>query len=349
MTGELVLVANAGDATVTAFVLDAAGQRLEPLATSAVGRGCSTFAVDEERDLVYANTKGEESGEGTGIDVFALDRATGTLERVGHRDTDGNLAYLALAHEGRVLTAAAYHAGFAATWCLDGDGGVGPVVDRVEWPNAHCVSAVDGHLYVVSLGADVIAQYALDPAGGLRPLDPPVVDAPAGSGPRHLVLDADGSHAYVVTEFSGEVLAFTRDRTTGTLAPAGAAVAHATGRGLSHSRYGADPRAEHLIWGADVHLARGGHLVLASERTESTVASVRLTPEGPAARPVDVLDTEPQPRGFAVSRDGRYAVVAGERSTDVALVAIGADGSLRTLSTTPTGHGANWVRTLPRP
>ena len=47
MASDLVLVANAADATVSTFALDAAGQRLEPLATSAVGRGCSTFVVDE--------------------------------------------------------------------------------------------------------------------------------------------------------------------------------------------------------------------------------------------------------------------------------------------------------------
>ena len=348
MTGELVLVANAGDATVSAFILDAAGQRLVPLATSAVGRGCSTFAVDEARDLVYANTKGDADGAGEGIDVFRLDRDAGTLEQVGHRDTEGNLAYLALAHDGAVLAGAAYHAGFAATWCVDGTGGIGEPVARVDWPNAHCVAAVEGNLYVVSLGADAIGQYALSPTGELTPLDPVAAEAPAGSGPRHLVLGAEGARAFVVTEFSGEVLTYDRDPATGALILAGAAVAHASDRGLGHSRYGADPRAEHLIWGADVHLARGGHVLLASERTESTIASLRVDAGGRVGDLVEVLDTERQPRGFAVSRDGRYAVVAGEASTDVSLVAIGADGSLRTLSYAATGRGANWVRTLPR-
>ena len=71
------------DADVASAVLDAAGQRLEPLATSAVGRGCSTFVVDEDRDLVYAATKGDADGHGQGVDSFRLDRTTGALTPLG--------------------------------------------------------------------------------------------------------------------------------------------------------------------------------------------------------------------------------------------------------------------------
>ncbi|PZU39016.1 MAG: 6-phosphogluconolactonase, partial [Arsenicicoccus sp.] len=53
------------------------------------------------------------------------------------------------------------------------------------------------------------------------------------------------------------------------------------------------------------------------------------------------------PRGFAVLAGGAYAVVAGEKDTDVALVAIGEDGTLTELGRVETGAGANWVRTLP--
>ena len=44
----------------------------------------------------------------------------------------------------------------------------------------------------------------------------------------------------------------------------------------------------------------------------------------------------------------RYAVVAGERASHLTLVAVGEDGSLRTVQEIATGAGSNWVRTLPR-
>ena len=56
MTGLLVLVANPGDATISAFRLD--GDRLERLATTVLPGPSSAFAVDLARDLVYAATKG---------------------------------------------------------------------------------------------------------------------------------------------------------------------------------------------------------------------------------------------------------------------------------------------------
>lgn len=352
MSSYLVLVANAGDSTVTSFALtvpdenaaDAAQPALVPLASSAVGQGCSTFAIDEQRNLVYASAKGDAQG----VDVFRLDRERGTLSKIGHTGTDGSMTYLTLARQGRTLVGASYGGGYAATFALDGEGGIEPESSLVRWPNAHCVAtAEDGrHVYVVSLGADVVAQYALDEQGVLQPLAEPTAGAPQGSGPRHLVFCADEADAYVMTEFSGQVVHYRRDPQTGLLTEQEATAAYDVTRGLQHSRLGADPVEGHLIWGADVHLARGGRWVLASERCESTLASLPVQPDGSLGAVESVIDTEAQPRGFAVTPDGRFAVVTGERSREVALLSVSGDGSLQTVDRQVTGRGANWVRIL---
>ncbi|MBK8731169.1 MAG: beta-propeller fold lactonase family protein [Tetrasphaera sp.] len=357
---DLVLVANAGDSTISTYVLDTERGQLTPLAVSPVGRGCSTFAIDEVADRVYAAAKASDkvaSSSATsptnhpGIDTFTLDHGTGTLTPAPDRTrtaTEGSPSYLALSPDRRVLTAALYHEGTAATWPVGSDGLLGERASHVEWAHAHCVVATDEHLYVVSLGSDCIAQYSLATDGELTPLDPPTAPAPEGSGPRHLVLDADGTHAYAVTEFSGEVLSYRRDPGTGALTSDGAATAYATDRDLGHSRLGADPRAEHLIWGADLHLARDGRWILASERTESTVAALRLDRNGIPGAATHFVSTPRQPRGFAVSTDGRYAVVAGEESTHLAVVEVSPEGDLHTVDAVETGAGANWVRCLRR-
>src|ERR1019366_7597498 len=54
-TPVLALVANAGDGTVSTFRI--ADGRLERLAVSTVGAGCSTLAIDPERHLVYVGAK----------------------------------------------------------------------------------------------------------------------------------------------------------------------------------------------------------------------------------------------------------------------------------------------------
>ncbi|MBI4901236.1 MAG: beta-propeller fold lactonase family protein, partial [Actinobacteria bacterium] len=166
---------------------------------------------------------------------------------------------------------------------------------------------------------------------------------PQGSGPRHIVLDDSETSAYVVTEFSGEVLRYARD-TRGDLTLTAQQSIVDPSAGLAHSRYGADPTAEHLIWGADVHLSRDGHWAWASERSASTLATLPVSMSGEPGSVAAFTPTETQPRGFGVTPDGAYLLAVGERSTTATLYGIGADGSLTVLDRQETGRGANWVR-----
>jgi 6-phosphogluconolactonase len=338
-TPPLVLIANAGDSTISSFALDA--DRLRPLATTPVAGSCSTFAVDARRNLVYAGVKGDPPA----ILTLTLDRATGRLTQVGRKACGGALHYLELTPGGALLLGASYHAGAGAVWPV----AAGVLADpsaEIRFPNLHCVkTTADGAFaYFVSLGAELIAQYALYAAGALTPLEPATAPGPAGSGPRHLTLSADERDAYLITEFSGEVVRYARSA-SGRLTAAESLSIVDPAAGLGHSRFGADPRAEHLIWGADLHLARGGAFLLASERTAGTLATVHL--DGGVLREVVALrPTEPQPRGFAVAPDGVHVVAVGELSTEAALYRLGEDGVLADADRVETGSGANWVRIL---
>ena len=340
---SLVLVANAGEGSISTFGLTDGS--LERLTVNAGLTGCSTFAVDSERDLVYAAVKGSAEGEPAGILTLRLDRTTGVLENASRLDLpDGGMNYLALTRGGTGLLGAAYSGGYGIS-CPVTEGIVGEPVSRVEYPNLHSVlpSADGGFAYFVSLGDDLVAQYRVADDLSLTPLTPATVATPPGSGPRHLVLSDEQDAVYVLTEFSGEVLHFDRSAESGTLELRGSADAYDPTRDLRHSRFGADPRAEHLIWGADVHLADGGRRLWCSERTESTLAAVAIAADRTVSAPALFTTTEPQPRGFAVSPDGAYLIAAGELSTTVSLYAVDGD-RLDLLQQAETGRGANWVR-----
>lgn len=339
----LVLVANAGDGSISVFRLD--GERMTRLAVTEGLPACSTFAVDAARDLVYAGVKGSKEGEPAGIVTLVLDRQTGRLEPRSRLDLpDGGMNYLALTRDGSGLLGAAYSGGYGISCRID-DGVVGEPVSRVEFANLHAVlPSADGRFaYFVSLGDDLVAQYALDDDLALVPLDPETVASPAGSGPRHLVVNAAQDAVYVLTEFSGEVLHYARDTVDGTLRLIGAATAFDTTKNLTHSTFGADPMAGHLIWGADLHFGADEAFLWATERTESTLAAVAVGADGGVTAPSRFFVTEPQPRGFALSADGRFLVAAGERSMTVSLYAVDGD-ALDLLQQVETGRGANWVR-----
>ncbi|MCR2783934.1 MULTISPECIES: lactonase family protein [unclassified Microbacterium] len=340
---HLVLVANAKDGSISTFRLTEG--TLDRLAVTDGLTGCSTFAVDADRDLVYAGVKGASKNDPSRILTLSLDRASGRLTPQSSRDLEGGgMNYLALTRDGAGLLGASYSGGFGISSPIV-DGVVGEPVSRIEFPNLHSVlPSADGRFaYFVSLGADLVAQYALADDLALVPLDPATVAAPEGSGPRHLVLSDAQDAVYVLTEFSGEVLHYARDTETGTLSLQGATTAYDTTLGLGHSEFGADPMANHFIWGADLHLADGGRLLWASERTESTLGAVSIADDGTVSAPEIFFETEPQPRGFAVSPDGAYLVTAGERSTTVSLYSVHGS-SVVLLQQAKTGNGANWVR-----
>lgn len=351
---DLLLVANAGDGTISALRLHREPEpHLEVLATSADLPGCSTFAVDTGRDLVHAAFKGDPPG----IATLALDRATGILTELSRSPVEGSLSYLSLTPDGSSLLGASYGAGFGAVWPVRGNG-LGEPHSRFTHRNLHCIVVDEGdadgaahtplRVYAASLGDDLIAQFAMDPTGALAPLDPPTVAAPPGSGPRHLVVERcnDRASVYLVTEFSGEVIRYPV-AADGALRPAESIGVVDPDAALSHSRFGADPVAEHLIWGADVH--RAGPYLVTSERTSSHLAVTALGRAGELDHVVGFTPTEHTPRGFAASPDGRFVVAVGEGSTHAQLLEVGGAGVLTPRDRVQIGAGANWVRFVAQP
>lgn len=227
---SLAFVSNAADGTVSTFSIGDDGT-LRRVAVSEIGPGCGSLVIDSARRHVHAGVKTDPPSI-----VTCRIQPDGSLRPMSRRDVDATVHYLGLSPDGASMIAASYDGGFGISMPVDGDGAVGPVVSRIEYPNMHsCAIAPDGRTaYFVSLGADLVAQCALDNQT-LTPLDPPTAAAPRGSGPRHLALTRDGAHVYVMTEFSGAVLHYIRD-TDGTLHLAGQAAAFAPNRGLGHSR-----------------------------------------------------------------------------------------------------------------
>lgn len=330
---NLVLVGNDKGGDVSAFRL--VDDELQLLANTHVGLGCSTFGVDGERGLVYVAVREPEPA----VVTLRLDRDTGGMVEVSRRSVDAPLAYLMLS--GDVLLGASYHGGWGTSWPVT-DGVLGETASRVSHRNMHAAVAdpTGQNAYFVSLGEDVIAQASIGADAALTDLAEATVECPPGSGPRHLVVSEDGRSAYLLTEFTGEAIRFDR-AADGALTQAESVAVHDSGLGTS--AFGRDPRADHLIWGADLAVAGEGRWLVCSERTESTIAAVPLDDKGHLGERVVFTRTEEQPRALTVSPDGSRVVVVGERSGAASLYRID-DGALVPLHRVETGVGPNWVR-----
>jgi len=173
------------------------------------------------------------------------------------------------------------------------------------------------------------------------------VAAPAGSGPRHLIFSSDQSSVYVNTEYSGEVLHYRRDAESGQLTFVSAQTCIPTDRGLKHSRFGADPRAEQLIWGADLHLDASETRLYCSERTRATITALDIASNGVLGGVTAHSDVVAQPRGFAVLPNGDL-LVASELDRVVGQYRPDADSALTLIETFPAGLGAYWIEVIER-
>lgn len=172
---------------------------------------------------------------------------------------------------------------------------------------AHVHSLVlspDGrHLYASDLGADKVFIYRYDGASPEHPLSPaipPAVDLPPGSGPRHLLFDAKGRHAYLTLEMSAEVVVF--DVQDGAL----------TERQRLSLTEGKDAAAKAA---GGLHLSADGRFLYVSNR--GTANEIVVYAVGKDDGRLTLLQRRSvegdHPREFALDPDGNYLLVANQK------------------------------------
>jgi len=194
--------------------------------------------------------------------------------------------------------------------------GSGPNPDRQQSPHAHWVgfSPDNRWLYATDLGTDQVLAFAFDAEDGT--LGQPIValDAPPGSGPRHLLLNphrpglaylaCELTNHLVVLEIEGAVF---RPRSTVSTLPVDAA----QGSIVAHIAANA-----------------AGNRLYVSNRGNDSIAVFALDDEGEPVLLQHVASGGASPRFFLLLEDERQMIVAHERDHRVTLLDIQPDGTL---------------------
>lgn len=304
--------------------------------------GVNTLVFDHRRAILYAG----RTGPTPLVTAFTV-VAGGRLEHRGDFELPFSVAYLAF--DSDALLVASYHDSALARVPLDSDGlpttQRPTFTDRGAGANVHCVVPTkDGrHVYATALGSDLILAYR---RGGEGEPDlvrlPDTTVEPAGDGPRHLIVSADGKRVAVLTEMGGRLLIYHRDAETGALVPAGQASIQGTDdhlvRGVARVPGAQIP--EQAMWAADVRGVRGGEYLVTTERTTSKLSVLR---GGDSPKLMGQVGTEKQPRAAAVAPSGELVLVAGEVSDHVSVYQIGANGVLKPTQRVATGAKPSWM------
>lgn len=262
------------------------------------------FAVSEAAPALVSSLRIEESG--------ALTPLTTTPS-----GSDG-ACHLAVSPDGSFVVVAHYSRGAVSSFPIHGDGTLGPRADllelagsgpdreRQDQSHAHQVvfdvAAVPDRLLVPDLGADVVWQLRLDGDGRLTQAADPV-RAPAGAGPRHLVVLDD--LLICVLELSGEVAVAGRR--------AGGSFADLSSVGPSSTADGADRAYPSAVRAA-------GTVVYVANRGPGTVTAFDADPAtGSVRRASEFGCGGPWPRDLVI--EGGRLWVANQSTDEVCVLA----------------------------
>lgn len=277
----------------------------------------SYLAIDAAQRRLYAVSEVLASAGGpTGaIHAYAIDPVTGQLTFLNRQYTGGGApCYVSIA-EAHVLVAN-YAGGSVAVFPMQADGSLGAATDvvqhegssmnaaRQEAPHPHCIilDPASRYAHVPDLGIDCIVSYAFDAERGRLQAGPGCVRTRPGAGPRHLVFNPDGTHAYLISELDATVTVFTYAASTGELTPVATLDAQLEGYDGVRS-------------GADIHLTPDGRFLYASLRGTGSIVGYAVDAETGSLTNRHYASTHGKtPRNFAIDPTGQFLVAANQDS-----------------------------------
>ncbi len=163
-----------------------------------------------------------------GVASFAV-QEDGGLKLLGKSSVNGlRPSYISVDRENRFMICGGYHDGKLTSLRIGEDGLVGEVCDEIflkglgSVGSRHYRSHVSCALFspdnrfmmATDLGMDQVSIYEFDPVSGKLALHD-IVRCELESGPRDLVFSPDAKYAYVVLEYTNEVVKFAYDAENG--------------------------------------------------------------------------------------------------------------------------------------
>lgn len=285
-----------------------------------------TVSVDGKR--VYS--VGEDDGGTACANALTFDATTGILTLVNSQPTQGAApCHIALSPEEDYVVTANYNGSNITLFPLDAEGRLKPGKnigfdgdkERQAQPHLHFVYFTPDNKYLLAndLGTDRIHRFPLN--NRQKGSDTPLVDESSasdillapGSGPRHTEFSADGRFAYLITELSGEVMAFTYNGDSLTwMQTIQADTLDARGS-------------------ADIHLSPDGRHLYASNRLKGDgLAIFHVNAQDGTLTKAGYQPTGIHPRNFILTPNGKYLLVACRDTNEIQVFARDASTGLLT-------------------
>jgi len=276
----------------------------------------SYLTVTKDKKFLYSVN---EDGAKSTVSSFKYNAATGKIDFINKKDSGGADPCYIINDDKNVIVAN-YTGGTISIFERKADGslsdavqvvkhsGNGPDNSRQEAPHLHMVYLTPDKKYVFAndLGTDKIYMYSYNADGKAKTLTlKQSFSVKAGSGPRHLVFNPNGTFVHLLQELDGTLttLDYTNDKLT-TVQEIN------VNPNLLGGKHGA----------ADIHFSNDGKFLYATNRGDANTVSVfRVHANGMLSMVQQISTQGSGPRNFIVGPNDGFVLIANQNTNNIAI------------------------------
>jgi 6-phosphogluconolactonase len=301
---------------IYSFTLDTDNKTIVDVKVAATLENPTYLTISSNNRYLYSVVKEGNSG---GLAAFSI-HDNGELTAINSQFSEGaSPCHVSVDTKNNYVFSTNYHKGTVESALLNKeDGSVQPAVSifkhegsgpdpRQEKAHTHYAGLTpdEKYLAVVELGTDALITYKVNENGTLEKVN--LLPIKAGSGPRHLAFHPNGKYAYIMTEFSSEVIALNYHPENG----------HFTE--IQYISTLPEDFTENNQ-GSAIHISADGRFVYAGNRGRNSIALFQINPESGELSFVEHTSTEGDwPRDFEIDPSEKFIVASNQESSNIVL------------------------------
>ncbi|WP_160726056.1 lactonase family protein [Bacillus sp. USDA818B3_A] len=301
---------------VYSFTLNTEEAKIEDIQVAAELGNPTYLTISKDNRYLYSVVK---EGENGGIAAFSIDENGGLTAINSEVLAGAPPCYVSVDSKNRMVFGSNYHQGLVQSNLINQeDGSVLPYASirehegsgpdpRQEKPHTHYseLTPDEKYLAVCELGIDAVITYSVEEDGTLTKAH--LLPVKAGSGPRHLVFHPNRDMAYVMTEFSSEVIVLNYNPEDGHFSEV-----------QYISTLPEDFKENNQ--GSAIHISADGRYVYAGNRGHNSIAVFSVDHGSGELTFVEHTSTEGDwPRDFEIDPSGKFVIAVNQESGNAVL------------------------------
>jgi 6-phosphogluconolactonase len=267
----------------------------------------SFLAISSNGKYAYAVS---ETDKGL-VNAYSIDK-NGLFKLINSVSSEGESpCHVQLSASGKDLVVSNYNGGTIAIYTVTQNGGIENAIQvldhNVEGEKSHAHSAqfFNNNLFVADLGRDFLAEY-IDLNGTYVLKKSYAMEA--GAGPRHFEISTSGEFLYVINELNSTITVLKKEKDT-----------YVTIQNISTLRD--DFKGDSFC--ADIHFSKNEQFLYGSNRGENSIVVFKRNTKNGELEKIQSVSVEGDwPRNFTLSPDGKFMLVANQRSNNISVYSV---------------------------